>query len=190
MPRKEKDRTRIFRDPDFPNRFIIEHQGLLGTIEFWSKRIGVSKVTLYRRLDTMPLEKALTHGKLITHETNPHEGAAQKALNISKHFTRAKAPNPEDDGKWFTNDQGELCFRYKNSVKTVREWAALRGIHPRTLQARLFSQKQPIRVAVVKEINHGTGAAYDSLKCRCEVCRAHNSKRQREYQARKRMGSQ
>jgi hypothetical protein len=183
MPRKAKDRTRIFQDPDFPNRYIIEHQETLGTVEFWAKRLGVAYPTMHRRITTMPLEKALTPGKM-SNAFGTSVTAEKKVANIKKSFKVMKAPNPEDKGKWFTTKEGEIAFRYKNSVKTIKQWAAVQGMNTNTLKSRLLTKKQPIRIAVVKEFIHGTGSAYDTLKCRCDVCRAGNAQRHREYQQR------
>lgn len=184
MPKKAKDRTRIFQDPDFPNRYIIEHQETLGTVQFWAKRLGVAYPTMHRRITTMPIEKALTPGKM-GGATGTPVSAQKKVANIKKNFRVMKAPNPEDKGKWFYTKEGEVAFRYKNSVKTIKQWAVVQGISLKTLKLRLLTKKVPIRIAIVKEINHGTGSAYDTLKCRCDICKAGNAQRQREYQARR-----
>lgn len=183
MPRKAEDRTRIFQDPDFPNRYIIEHQGVMGTVAFWAERLGIAYSTMHRRLETMPLEMALSEQKM-SRSAGTAKSAESRTANIKSNFKEIKAPNPEDKGKWFTTKEGEIAFRYKNSVKTIKQWAAVQGMNTNTLKSRLLTKKQPIRIAIAKEIVHGTGAAYDTIKCRCDICRAGNAQRHREYQQR------
>ena len=182
MIRIDSNKTRLVQHPVYPNRFLIEHLGLQGTVEQWANHLKISKVTLYGRIRTMPLKKALTHGGLNQAQHNPKTHTRKTAAN---YLSSIKAPNPKDEGKWFMVDE-KPAFRYKGSIRTISAWANKLDIPTQTLKSRLLTQKKPIHVAVAKTINHGTVAAYSSLGCRCEICKAHNAKRQREYQASKR----
>jgi hypothetical protein len=182
MPKKAEDRTRIFQDPDFPNRYIIEHQGVMGTVAFWAERLGVSYTTLQRRLNLMPLEKALTPGRLYDHDNNQQLSWTYRGVPES--LKPMEAPNPEDQGRWFTNVENEPVLYYKNAARTIKQWAAKKGFNVSTLKSRLLTQRLPIKLAMSNEIEHGTTRAYITLKCRCDVCKKGNAQRQREYQQR------
>ena len=43
---------------------LITFDGFTGTIPDWCERLGLKYLTLYNRLQNMPLEKALTKGKM------------------------------------------------------------------------------------------------------------------------------
>lgn len=184
QPNQAMPKSRIIHDPQFPNRLIIEHDGFSGSVAQWAAKLKISKVTLHGRLRTMPLKKALTPGKLNLAQHTPENRV--KRTSAGAHLPKMPAPNPKDEGKWFLIDD-RPAFRYKGSVKTIYQWSKKLDIDSRTLKARLLEKRQRIQTAVAKTINHGTVTAYVVHGCRCDLCRANNTRRHRELQQRKRL---
>lgn len=177
-------KSRILKDPQYPNRLIIEHDGFSGSVTQWAKKLKISPATLYGRLRTMTVKKALTKGKLNKAQHNPETHTGNKGPR--KDLPAMEAPNPQDEGKWFIVDQ-KPAFQYRGSIKTIYHWAQTLGLNYSTLKDRLLNQKKKIQTSVVKTLNHGTVAAYVTHGCRCELCRAKNTQRHRELQQRKRL---
>lgn len=177
-------KSRILKDPQYPNRLIIEHDGFSGSVTQWAKKLKISKTTLYGRLRTMTVKKALTKGKLNKAQHNPQTHTGNQGPR--KDLPPMKAPNPIDEGKWFIVNE-KPAFQYKGSIKTIYQWAQTLGLNYSTLKDRLLNQEKKIQTSVVKTLNHGTVAAYVTHGCRCELCRANNTTRHREIQQRKRL---
>lgn len=75
---------------------------------------------------------------------------------------------------------------FNNKTQTLAQWAREVGIHEDTLRVRLRTLPieaalRPGRTNASPPLEHGTSAAYGFHKCRCNVCRAFNTKRAAGY---------
>ena len=101
-----------------------------------------------------------------------------------------------DNCKWasFTEQANNKCnnqFIEFDGVKlSINQWAKKISILPSTLHKRIFKYKIPLEKALQPErINawrHGTRAAYEKHKCKCNLCKEAHNKRFRDIRLKKR----
>jgi len=89
------------------------------------------------------------------------------------------------------NKRSNRLLEVGGVVRTMTEWAEIRGLATDTVHhrlARMGTERALSPGSLVPSWRHGTRQGYEKYKCKCQECRASNTLRHRLRRARKQEG--
>ena len=101
----------------------------------------------------------------------------------------------KENCKWSTikeqlnNQRRNRLVTNDGVTKTVAQWAEIYGLKYDTLSKRLdrMSPEKAFVEGSLYKLIHGTRTAYESYKCKCDLCKASNTKRHQVQREKRRL---